>query len=92
MNPRGVALDLVGRRGAAGNRVGGVIGLTSTQGDWVRAYRDELSGDDPLAALERKLRDKRFDGTVRRYFKLGEPIPTDIREKMVTSYKRRALR
>ena len=92
VNPRSVALDLVGRRGASGSRVGGVVGLTSSQADWVRAYRDELAGDNPLAALERKLRDKRFDRTVRRYAKLGEPIPAELREKMVAAYKSRALR
>lgn len=92
LNPRTVALDLVGRVGASGRREGGVIGLTSSQAEWVRNYSAELSSDNPLAALERNLRDKRFDGAVRKAAASGEPIPAELRGKMVDSYENRSLR
>lgn len=92
-NPRATGLDLVGRLNAAtGRREGGFIGLTSSQERWVRNYADELASDNPLAALERELRDKRFDGAVRKAAAEGRPIPAELRQKMVTAYKNRALR
>jgi hypothetical protein len=90
-NPKDTALDLVGRL-SGGVRQGGIIGLTSSQEQWVRNYRDELMGDSPADALARTLRDKRFDKTVQRYADSGEPIPQDLIDKMVTNYKNRALR
>lgn len=92
VNPRTSALDLVGRIGASGNREGGVIGLTSSQAEWVRRYAAELASDAPGAALARELRDARFDAAVRRAVASGEPIPADLRARMVTAYKNRALR
>lgn len=92
LNPRTAALDLVGRVGLSGNREGGVIGLTATQAEWVRRYEAELSSDNPSAALQRQLRDKRFDPAVRRAADAGEPVPAALRTKMVTAYKNRALR
>src|SRR6185369_9054534 len=91
-NPRTTALDLVGKIGATGNREGGVIGLTSSQEEWVRNYRAELLSDNPEAALERALRDKRFDRAIMNAANSGEPIPRDLVDKMVNSYKTRALR
>lgn len=92
VNPRTAALDLVGRIGLSGNREGGVIGLTSSQAEWVRRYEAELASDAPEAALARELRDARFDAAVRRAAEAGEPVPASIRAKMVTAYKNRALR
>lgn len=92
LNPRTIALDLVGRIGASGNREGGLIGLTDSQAQWVQAYEQELSSDNPLAALERTLRDARFDGSVRAAARSGRPIAADLINKMVTAYKNRALR
>jgi hypothetical protein len=92
LNPRTASLDLVGRIGASGRREGGTLGLTSSQAEWVRNYRDELASDAPGAALNRTLRDKRFDGAVRRAAEEGAPVPAELREKMVTSYKNRALK
>ncbi|HWV44127.1 phage minor head protein [Pseudorhodoplanes sp.] len=92
VNPRTSALDLVGRIGATGRREGGVIGLTSSQAEWVRRYEAELASDAPGAALARELRDRRFDAAVRRAADAGEPVPASIRAKMVTAYRNRALR
>ncbi len=61
-NPRDVALDLVGRVDrATGRRVGGIIGLTAYQEAIVRNYAAELARAD-AAALDRQLRDPRYDG------------------------------
>lgn len=91
-NPRTVALDLVGRLNrATGNREGGVIGLTSSQEEWVRRYEAELIAGD-RNALTRALRDKRFDPSVRKAIESGLPIPAATREKMVRAYRNRALR
>ena len=91
-NPRDVALDLVGRIGPNGKRSGGSIGLTSSQDAWVRAYEAELSSASPAAALKRKLRDKRFDAAVMRADKAGEAVAPELKQKMVTAYRNRALR
>ncbi len=91
-NPRTVALDLVGRIDpVTGNREGGKIGLTSSQEAWVRDYRAELETLD-VNALERALRDKRFDRTVAKAIREGKPIPAATVKKMVTAYTNRALR
>lgn len=94
INPRSVALDLVGRvNPATGRREGGIIGLTSTQAQWVRNYEAELR--DPAsygAALTRKLRDKRFDAAINKAIRTGEPIPAATRDAMVRNYRNRALR
>lgn len=92
LNPRSVALDLVGRIGANGQREGGAIGLTSIQDQWARNYADELASDNPLKALERLLRDKRFDAAVKRAAASGQPIPAELRQKMIAAYRNRALR
>lgn len=100
-NPRTVALDLVGRIGPSGSREGGLIGLTTTQTEWVDAYAEEIA-TDPINTIPhvnelgikvpgRTLRDKRFDRAVNQSVESGEPIPDDIQESMVTSYKNQAL-
>lgn len=95
-NPRSIALDLVGRRSrATGRREGGIIGLTSGQEAWQRAYALELTSSDPAVlrrALGRGLRDKRFDSVVRKAIQSGEPIPAETRSKMLTSYRNKSLK
>ncbi len=90
LNPRTTALDLVGRL-ANGKREGGVIGLTSSQEEWLKNYAAELASDTPGVSLTRMLRDKRFDKTVMKAVKNGESIPADLQAKMVRNYKNRAL-
>jgi hypothetical protein len=91
VNPRTTALDLVGRIGASGLREGGVIGLTASQELWLRNYILELENDLP-ASLTRALRDRRFDRAVLKAIRTGEPLPADLKVKMATAYKNRALR
>lgn len=94
-NPRTVALDLTGRiNPATGIREGGLIGLTSSQASWVRAYETRLRSGDPAQmreALEMSLRDKRYDRTVEKAIRDGVPVPADKAAKMVAAYKNGAL-
>lgn len=94
VNPKQAALDLVGRVSRiTGKREGGIIGLTSTQGKWVRRYGEELADPDIMPnALTRKLRDKRYDPAVRKAMDAGLPVDPDKRVRMLTAYKNRALR
>lgn len=93
VNPRTAALDLVGRISATtGKREGGTIGLTASQEQWVRKYAEELASQNPLAALERTLRDKRFDATVLKAARDKTPIPADLVQKMLRNYRNNALR
>ena len=91
--PQKLALDLVGRvNRATGAREGGILGLTSQQAEWARNYAREIAGVPDAAALTRKLRDRRYDATIRRARRTGEPIPQETQERMVAAYRNRALR
>lgn len=95
-NPRATALDIVGRIDTqTGRRVGGIVGLTPQQAQFVANARAQLLSGDPeqLAAyLQRKLRYKRMDGAVRRAIETGRPIPAAKVEQMVTRYSASLLR
>lgn len=95
-NPRTTALDLVGRIDPrTKQRTGGVIGLTSGQEAWQRAYEAELRSGEPgelKKALARGLRDKRFDRTIAKAIRTGEPLPADTIQKMVIAYRNRSLK
>lgn len=92
INPRQVALDLVGRiNPATRQREGGVIGLTASQEEWARRYAQELAEASP-DALKRALRDKRFDRTVQKAIREGAPIPAEMQAKMLAAYRNRALK
>lgn len=93
LNPRTTALDLVGRVSAqTGRREGGLIGLTSSQAQWVRSYREALESDNPLEALSRNLRDRRFDAAVRRAVRDETRLTSDQIGDMVDAYENRALK
>ncbi len=96
VNPRTSALSLVGRIDPkTGSRTGGVIGLTSGQEKWQRAYAAQLRSGDPVElkkALARGLRDKRFDRTVQKAINDGKPIPAATIQKMLIAYRNRSLK
>lgn len=96
VNPRTSALDLVGRMDkTTGKRAGGVIGLTSSQEKWQRNYAREVASSDPAElkkALDRGLRDKRFDGAVKRAIAKGAAIPEATQAKMIAAYRARSLK
>jgi hypothetical protein len=95
-NPRQVALELVGRIDrATGKRVGGVIGLSSNQEQWLRNYEAELASSDPAVlrrALTKNLRDKRFDSVVLRAIRDGTGIAPEMQAKMRMAYANKALK
>ncbi|WP_245518017.1 MULTISPECIES: phage minor head protein [unclassified Mesorhizobium] len=91
LSGRAMALDIVGRiNPATGERTGGLIGLTSSQAEWVDAYRQELQSLD-AAALGRNLRDRRYDRTIRKAIADEKPLPAATIDNMVTAYQNRAL-
>lgn len=91
-NPRTTALDLVGRIGSDGKRTGGLIGLTSSQAEWVQNYADALASDAPTDALNYNLRDRRFDSAVQRAMDNELALSADQIDAMTTSYTNRALK
>ena len=93
LNPRTVALDLVGRIDPVSRkRTGGTIGLTTSQDGGRRNYAAALASAAPGDSLDSALRDKRFDAAVARAILTKTPIPAVLQAKMVTAYKNRALR
>jgi hypothetical protein len=94
-NPRGVALEVVGRIDKVSKRrVGGLLGLTSQQMRSVANARAELLSGDPAqmrAYLERKLRDRRLDGIVKRAIKDGKPVAAKDVERLMGRYSDRLL-
>lgn len=64
------------------------IGLTQRQVQAVNNYRRLLSTNDP-EALQRALRDRRFDATTRRAIKDGKPLSKRQIDNMVARYRER---
>lgn len=90
-NPRSTARVIAGKiNKRTGRREGGIIGLTPNQSSWIIKMREELSELDP-GYFTRKLRDKRFDATVRRYIESGKDIPSSVVDKIAGRYADRAL-
>lgn len=91
--PQKLALDLVGRvSSVTRRREGGIIGLNAEQAKWAASYEQGLEGVPGADALTRKLRDRRFDRTVAKAIRDGQPIPEATRAAMVAAYRNRALR
>ena len=67
------------------------IGLTARQVDAVDNFR-RLLEDSSGEALNRELRDRRFDRTVRRATRGGDPLSQVQIDRMVTRYRERYLR
>lgn len=92
VNPRTAALDLVGRvDGPTGARVGGIIGLTPGQERWAARTEQMLKQLD-AKYFTRKLRDKRFDNTVRKAIESGKPLPAETIQKLITRYRANVLK
>lgn len=89
-NPRALIAELAGRVQADGSRQGGILGLTERQAKAVSNYRKALTELDPKA-LDRALRDKRFDGSVERALQQAEPLPADRVDYLVTRYEANML-
>lgn len=68
-----------------------MIGLTPFQEKAVRNYRKYLETLDPQA-LQRALRDKRYDRTIINAIASGKGIPADKIDKMVNRYRERYIK
>lgn len=88
--PRSTALDLVGRIDpTTRKRIGGHIGLTEQQAQWVQNARFELENLD-ANYLNRKLRDRRFDKSFIKAMRDGKKYKNT--DAAVTRMQARALR
>lgn len=94
-NPRQTALDLVGKiNRRTGFREGGLIGLMPSSVQTLdKIYAGLRSGDAQAMRdyLGYALRDKRFDGHVRRALEQGGAVPADAVDRIVTAYSNKAL-
>jgi hypothetical protein len=91
-NPRSVALDIVGRVDpATKQRIGGVVGLTVRQAQWVESARARLMSLDP-AYLSMQMRDKRFDKLVERAIRTGKPLTAADVDRLIVRYRDNALK
>lgn len=95
INPRSMALDIVGRIDrTTGRRVGGIVGLTSQQETFARNALDELMSGDRAAMqnyFTRGRRDKRFDRTVLKAMNEGVGLSRSEAERIVGRYRDRLL-
>ncbi|MBY8953865.1 hypothetical protein J1G36_18395 [Pseudomonas carnis] len=94
--PRQVTLDLLGRLSAqTGARSGGVIGLPGNYAQYVVNARAQLLGGNPdemRKYLQRKRRDRRFDGIVNRAIKAGTPVAQADVDKIAGRYADRLMK
>ncbi|WP_420465613.1 phage minor head protein [Panacagrimonas sp.] len=92
--PRSTALDIVGRISPqTGRRAGGIVGLTSNQAGYVANARAQLLDPEQMAGyFDRQLRDRRFDGIVRRAMEAGKPVKAADIDRIVGRYSDRLLR
>jgi len=91
-NPRATALNIVGRfNPVTKKREGGVLGIDVRQRQWAESARQYLETRNPRY-LSMGLRDKRFDAIVEKAIESGKPIPAETIDKLVTSYKNKALK
>lgn len=81
--------DGIPRRTIA-RRLRPLIGLNRRQEQALASYRTALETGD-AAALDRTLRDRRFDATARRRIQGGEPIPARQVDRMVNRYRQRMV-
>lgn len=95
-NPRSAIPAIIGRYDAkTRTRVGGIIGLTGPQAQWVQnAWLELISGrpQDLEAFLDRQARDKTYDKAIRRAIASGKPLPADVARKALAGYQSGLLR
>jgi hypothetical protein len=84
VNPRTMALDIIGRVGPNG-REGGIIGLNAPQERYLANARRELENLD-ANYFNRELRDRRFDPTVRKAISSGTPLTQTQIDQLSTRY------
>lgn len=92
-SPQSIARDIAGTR--VGNaRAGGMVGLTGPQAASISKARAALSSGDPARMREYlalKLRDRRFDATIRRAIREGRAIKGADLDRILEAHKAKAL-
>lgn len=88
--PNDIARDIIGRVGPNGRRVGGLLGLSEPQSQWVQNMRQYLA-KDPARALQMMRRDRRFDRTIQRAIREERRLSAAQINRMVSAYERRLL-
>jgi hypothetical protein len=88
--PNDIARDIIGRVGPNGRRVGGLLGLSEPQAQWVQNMRQYLE-TDPARALRMSLRDRGFDRVIRRAIREERRLSAAQINRMVSAYERRLL-
>ncbi|MDZ7904604.1 MAG: hypothetical protein U5N55_01560 [Cypionkella sp.] len=96
---RKTALEIVGRRNAAGVRTGGILGLTTQQTDAVANARAILSNPDLLADYFKadgspryKLSDRRFDSTIRKAIAGKVKLTAGDIDRIIAAHTSKALK
>lgn len=88
-----MALDIAGRMGPAGKRVGGIVGLNKQQAGYVNNMRRYLDVWPDWPSIKRMtLRDKRFDKMIERAYEDGRPLTKDQIDRITQSYSNRLLK
>lgn len=90
---RAVALEITGRR-VGKKRVGGYLGLNSVQADSIIRGRGLLLSGDPdqmRQYLGLKLRDRRYDRTIRKAMREGRAIKGQMLDKIMEAHRSKAL-
>lgn len=90
--PLATAVDLVGRvNPTTGQRVGGLIGLTTQQASYVDNARGELLRLD-MNYFNRARRDRRYDSAVREAMRTGKPLSQSQIDNISARYSDRLLK
>lgn len=90
VGPRKAALQIAGRVTKQG-RQGGIVGLSGPQAEYLMSARGELEGLDSHY-FTRKLRDKRFDGSIRKAIASGKALSQADIDKVTQRYSDRLLK
>ncbi|GGZ21745.1 head morphogenesis protein [Asticcacaulis endophyticus] len=94
--PSQIALSLAGRINRASNRrEGGLVGMSAPQAEAATNMRERLLSGDPAEmrkVLDMKLRDKRFDASIRKAIDAEKPLSQADADKMVARYADKAIR
>ena len=91
IGPRQIAVQIAGPIGPGNRRAGGFIGLSRPQVGYLANARAELSALD-AGYFTRKLRDRRFDGIVRRAIADGKPLAQADIDRIAARYSDRMLK
>lgn len=90
VNPRTIAVRIAGPT-VNGNRQGGFIGLSRAQAGYLANARRELAELD-AGYFQRTLRDRRYDGIVRKAITAGKPLAQADIDRISARYSDRMLK